>query len=259
MSAADSADTQPCTMAGGELADAVAVPTTPEAFAATQVTSPLPASTPETPSTTSEPSAKDAPEAPAAKPPVPKDDGVKLTAAALQDARSNYAEHHDLAIEKVSDDMIQTSELGPVYWATKKANLGARGPASQAMQRALKHRPDVKEMYQVLLDSEKTAFRAAWTCSRDFAFTSSKRTTSNVFRKRKEDVGVFKTQLQLEVLLGGSHQTDAVLQAKNYISMCLRDDLKAGLPQRFGFSCKPMHDALVIILAKTQPPKEPKP
>ena len=230
MSAADSADTQPCTMAGGELADAVAVPTTPEAFAATQVTSPLPASTPETPSTTSEPSAKDAPEAPAAKPPVPKDDGVKLTAAALQDARSNYAEHHGLAIEKVSDDMIQTSELGPV-----------------------------KEMYQVLLDLEKTAFRAAWTCSRDFAFTSSKRTTSNVFRKRKEDVGVFKTQLQLEVLLGGSHQTDAVLQAKNYISMCLRDDLKAGLPQRFGFSCKPMHDAFVIILAKTQPPKEPKP
>ncbi|CAE7032303.1 unnamed protein product [Symbiodinium sp. CCMP2592] len=122
--------------------------------------------------------------------------------------------------------MIQTSELGPVHWATQKTNLGARGPASQAMQRALKHRPDVKELYQVLLDSEKTAFRAAWTCSRDFAFTSSKRTTSNVFRKRKEDVGVFKTQLQLEAILGGSHQPEAVMQAKNYMSMCLRNDLK---------------------------------
>ena len=96
----------------------------------------------------------------------------------------------------------------------------------QAMQRAMKHRPDIKDIYQVLLDSEKVAFRQAWASTKDFEFTTSRRCTSNTYRRRKEDIVVFKTELQLQQLLGGSDKPQAVAQTANYVNMCLRPEFE---------------------------------
>ncbi|CAE7293625.1 unnamed protein product [Symbiodinium sp. CCMP2592] len=144
----------------------------------------------------------------------------------MMEARTNYAEHHGLTIEQVTEEMIKGSEKGPVHWATVKTNVSARSATGQAFQRALKHRPDVRELYQVLLDSEKIAFRQAWSCTKSFEFTTARRSTTNTFRRRKEDVGVFKTELQLQQLLGGADKAEAVSQASNYVNMCIRPDLK---------------------------------
>ncbi|CAE7223622.1 unnamed protein product, partial [Symbiodinium sp. KB8] len=248
MSAEDSADTQVSEWApeAQDVAAAMALTTAKtaslDAYAATQVIGsppPTPTSKPEptsTPSTT--PSAtpsdtspeKSSLEAPASTKQPGKDapdQDMKLTDSSMMEARTNYAEHHGLPIEQVSEEMVKGHEKGQVYWSTLKTNLTARGAAGQALNRALKHRPDVRELYNVLLDSEKVAFRAAWSCTREFEFVTTRRTTTNSFRRRKEDLGVFKTQLQLEQVLGGSDKTEAVLQAKNYVSMCLRPDLKA--------------------------------
>ena len=59
-----------------------------------------------------------------------------------------------------------------------------------------------------------------------FQFVTTTRTTSNTFRRRRDEVGIFKTRLQIEQLLGGSNNKEAVAQAANYVDMCLRPDLK---------------------------------
>eukprot|EP00439_Symbiodinium_sp_Y106_P006475 s10404_g1.t1 len=156
---------------------------------------------------------------------------AKLTDEAMLQARKAFADHHGLLLENVTPDMIVGDACGAVYWATKSINLSARSPVSQAMGRAIKHHPEVKELYTILLDSEKVKFRAAWAATRDWEFVNVERSTTNSYRKRKEEVGAFKAQLQIEHILGGSDKPEAVLQAKNYISMCLRPDLKARIPQ----------------------------
>ena len=235
----DSLDTQVSEwpQEGEAAAAAMALTTAPtvslDAFAATQVvSSPPPSPNPEptsTPSATpSESSPEKSLEAPAStKQPAKKPD-VILTDSAMMEARTNYAEHHGLTIEQVSEDMVKGHEKGPIHWATLKTNVSARSATGQAMQRAMKHRPDVRELYQVLLDSEKIAFRQAWACTKNFEFTTSRRCTTNTYRRRKEDVGVFKTELQLQQLLGGCDKPEAVAQTANYVNMCLRPDLKAG-------------------------------
>ncbi|CAE7761137.1 unnamed protein product [Symbiodinium sp. CCMP2456] len=241
MSAEDSVDTQASQWAkeAEDVAAAMALTTAPtlslDAYAATQVVSSPPPSNPEptstpsaTPSESSDTSPQKSLEADKQhtspeksleaekQPGKAPDQDVKLTDSSMMEARTNYAEHHGLPIEQVSEEMVKGHEKGQVFWATLKTNLTARGAAGQALQRALKHRPDVRELYNVLLDAEKIAFRAAWSCSRDFEFVTVRRTTTNSYRRRKEDLGVFKTQLQLEQVLGGSDKPEAVLQAKNY-------------------------------------------
>ncbi|CAE7885368.1 unnamed protein product, partial [Symbiodinium sp. KB8] len=107
-----------------------------------------------------------------------------------------------------------------------KHDMSARGATAQAMGRALKHKPDVKTLYGLLLDSFKVEFRRAWSCSRSFQFVTTTRTTVNTFRKRRDELGTFKTFLQIVQILGGSDEPIALEQAKNYTKMCCRDDLK---------------------------------
>ncbi|CAE7505717.1 unnamed protein product [Symbiodinium sp. CCMP2592] len=152
--------------------------------------------------------------------------GPQLTEEAMLSARKAYATHFGLLLENVTPEMVNADSNGAVHWATKDLNLSARGPTAQAMGRAIKHHPDIKEMYQTLLDSEKVRFRQAWAASRDWQFIHSERSTVSSYRKRKEELGTFKTQLQLEMILGGSDKEEARMQAKSYISMCLRSDLK---------------------------------
>ncbi|CAE7945740.1 unnamed protein product, partial [Symbiodinium necroappetens] len=118
-------------------------------------------------------------------------------------ARKAYADHHGLLLDDVTPDQVTKDAAGAVYWATKNLNLSARSPTAQAMGRSFKHHPNLKEMYQTLLDSEKVRFRAAWAATRSWDFVNYERSTTSSYRKRKEEVGTFKTQLQIEMILGG--------------------------------------------------------
>ena len=153
------------------------------------------------------------------------DQEVTLTAEAMQSARENYAYQHELDISAVTDEMIyQTGE--PAKWATSHLDMSARGRPAQAMNRAMKFRPDVKQGYSALLDTFKLEFRKAWTSSKSFDFVETRRTTENSFRKRRDEVGMFKTKLQIQAILGGDHP-EAREQTQNYVNMCMRPDLKA--------------------------------
>ena len=150
-----------------------------------------------------------------------------LTPESAKLAIENYAASINQDPKEVTMSMVQASQEGPLYWATMKHDMSARGATSQAMGRALKHKPDVKTLYGLLLDSFKLEFRRAWACSKDFQFVTTTRTTVNTFRKRRDELETFKTFLQIVQLLGGSDEPIAVEQATNYTKMCCRDDLKA--------------------------------
>ena len=51
------------------------------------------------------------------------------------------------------------------------------------MGRAFKHHPEIKEMYQTLLDSEKVRFRQAWAASRSWDFVNFERSTVSSYRR----------------------------------------------------------------------------
>jgi len=138
----------------------------------------------------------------------------------------NYASSINKDPKEVTMSMVEASKEGPLFWATMKSDMSARGPTAQSMGRALKHKPDVKTLYGLLLDSFKLEFRRAWACSKDFQFATTTRSTVNTFRKRRDELGTYKTFLQIVQLLGGTDEPIAVEQAKNYTKMCCRDDLK---------------------------------
>ena len=144
----------------------------------------------------------------------------------MEVAITNFACHQGFPKAEVTEGMVQRSKEGVYYWATLKLDCSARGPGAQAMGRQFKYRPDMKAAYNVLLDSMKADFRRAWIATKSFDFTTTTRSTTNAFRKRREEIGRFVTKLQLEVILGGSDKEEATQQAGNYIQMCLRPDLK---------------------------------
>ena len=146
----------------------------------------------------------------------------------METAIANYAKDHGLAPEEVTKETIYASERGASYWATATMDMSARGPTSQALQRALKYKLDLKTMYSIFSHDLKTEFRRAWSATnRSFEFMKATKSTTQIFRKRKDEVGVFKTKLQLQNLLGGTHNEEARTRAANYISMCETPEMKA--------------------------------
>ena len=54
--------------------------------------------------------------------------------------------------------MVEALEEGPPYWAN---DMSAREATAQTVGSALKHKPDVKAFYVLLLDSFKVLFPGA--------------------------------------------------------------------------------------------------
>ena len=135
-----------------------------------------------------------------------------MTSESQARAITNYASHYKRDPKDVSIEVVRASAEGAMHWAT--------------MGRALKHKPDVKTMYSLMLDQFKGEFRRAWAVQKDFEFVRTVKTTENTFRKKREDLGTYKTHLQITQLLGGTDQPAAVEQAQNYVNMCTRSDLK---------------------------------
>ena len=74
-----------------------------------------------------------------------------LTEQAWTQAFQNYAKAKGVDMSNVTRDMIKSSAEGAVHWSTMQQDMSARGPSAQAMGRAFKHRPDVRETYGILL------------------------------------------------------------------------------------------------------------
>ena len=106
----------------------------------------------------------------------PKVEVPPMTSEAKAQAIKNYASHAKLDPNHVTIEMVQATSQGALYWGTVHMDMSARGAASQAMTRALKHKPDVKAMYSLMLDSFKGEFRRAWSCSKDFQFVKTTKT-----------------------------------------------------------------------------------
>ena len=153
----------------------------------------------------------------------------KLSPQLLDTALKNFADHFGGDAGKVTQEMVAGSNEGLHYWATFKMDVSARGPGAQAMNRAFKQNADLKASYAILTDSLKLQFRRAWICEKSFDFVRTSRSTVNKFLKRRDEVGAFKTQLQITILLGGVDQPQAVSQAQCYVDMCLQPSLKAQL------------------------------
>ncbi|CAE7256188.1 unnamed protein product [Symbiodinium sp. CCMP2592] len=149
-----------------------------------------------------------------------------MTPESIRIAIENYANSINKDPKEVTFSMLEATKEGPSYWATVNTDMSARGATAQSMGRAIRFKPDVKNLYGLLLDSFKLEFRRAWACSRDFEFVTTTRSTVNTFRKRKDELGTYKTFLQICQVLGGVDEPIAVQQAKNYTQMCCRDDLK---------------------------------
>ena len=68
---------------------------------------------------------------------------------------------------------------------TYHLDISARGAGAQSMNRALKHKPDLKAAYSILLDSMKADFRRAWLATKSFEFTTTRKTTTTSLLKGK--------------------------------------------------------------------------
>ena len=88
-----------------------------------------------------------------------------------------YAAEHNMPIDKVTPQMVKSSELGLEYYACKGLDTSARGAAGQALNRAMDKSPHVKhEIYKWLSEGLKKKFRTSWAIERSFEKVCKQRT-----------------------------------------------------------------------------------
>ena len=75
---------------------------------------------------------------------------------------------HDLTVTAVTEADVAKSDEGLDYWACHQLDMGARGATGQAISRALRSQPVVKDVCKWLTDDLKTRFRMSWSIHRSF-------------------------------------------------------------------------------------------
>ena len=88
--------------------------------------------------------------------------GACLEKPTRERAIQQYALAHELSPSKVTDDLLEKSELGMEGWACSGLDVNARGPVGNAMYRSFGKHPNMKETYKWLFDDLKRKFRCAW-------------------------------------------------------------------------------------------------
>ena len=131
-----------------------------------------------------------------------------------------YAKHHNVPIWDVTKEVLEASDLGMEGWACYGIDCKARGPMGNAMYRQIKKDPKANDTYKWLFEDLKKKFRQTWAVHRSFDFISTKRVYTISSKTKQEEIGSYKSQLQLEVYFGGAGHPEAVRQAKNYIANC---------------------------------------
>ncbi|CAE7276633.1 unnamed protein product [Symbiodinium sp. CCMP2456] len=124
-------------------------------------------------------------------------------------------------LSDVTPQMVKSSLEGLEHYACLGLDISARGAAGQALNRALDKAPQVKQdVYKWLTEDLKKKFRATWAIERSFEKVVKQRvrTVRNV--TRQQELGSWKSHLQLCVFFGGSSEPEAIRQADNYVAMC---------------------------------------
>lgn len=131
-----------------------------------------------------------------------------------------YANHNNVPVQDVTKEVLEASDLGMEGWACFGIDCKARGPMGNAMYRQIKKDPKANDTYKWLFEDLKKKFRQTWAVHRSFDFISTKRVYTISTKTKQEEIGSYKSQLQLEVYFGGAGHPEAVRQAKNYIANC---------------------------------------
>ena len=135
-------------------------------------------------------------------------------------AKQKYAEAHGVVPADVTEKMLADSEEGVEGWACKGLDSKARGPIGNAMYRSFKKNPAANETYKWLYEDLKKKFRQSWAVERSFDFITQKRIRTVSCRTKREEIGTWKSELQLQVHFGGADQPEAQRQASCYIARC---------------------------------------
>ncbi|CAJ1390676.1 unnamed protein product, partial [Effrenium voratum] len=125
-----------------------------------------------------------------------------------------------MAVEDVTEAMLENTDLGVDGWACKGLDVNARGPIGAAVYRAFIKHPDMRECYKWLFDDLKRKFRTSWAMQRNFDFVCHKRIHEKRESTKHSEIGSFKSELQLQAHLGGVAVPEAVRQAACYIKNC---------------------------------------
>lgn len=140
--------------------------------------------------------------------------------ANLERAKRQYATAHGVDVGSVTESVLASSAEGVEGWACKGLNVDARGPVGNAMYRAFKRAPAMANTYKWLTDDIKKKFRQCWCVHRSFDFVTTKRIHSVSTATRHDEVGSWKSELQLQMHFGGVGVAEATRQATSYISNC---------------------------------------
>ena len=135
-------------------------------------------------------------------------------------AKQQYAAAHGMAPADVTEKMLSDSEDGIEGWACKGLDCKARGPMGNAMYRSFKKNPAASEAYKWLFEDLKKKFRQSWAMERSFDFIQQKRIKTVTCKTRREEMGSWKSALQLEAHFGGVGIPEAKRQADNYMKKC---------------------------------------
>ena len=149
-----------------------------------------------------------------------KVDAVCGARPSLERAKVQYAAFHHMDVDKVTEKMLSQSPEGVEGWACYGQDSKARGPMGNAMYRQIKKYPQAAEAYKWLFDDLRKKFRQTWAMNRNFDFISRKRSHTISTMTKQEEIGSWKSELQLQAHFGGVDQPEAQRQAANYIASC---------------------------------------
>ena len=138
----------------------------------------------------------------------------------VQRAKVQHAKFHNVSVGDVTQEMLVESPEGLEGWACYGLDCKARGPMGNAMYRQLKKDSRAQECYKWLFDDLKKKFRQSWAMDRSFDTVLKKRIKTISTKVKQEEIGVWKSELQLQQHFGGVDQPEAQRQASNYIKNC---------------------------------------
>ena len=131
-------------------------------------------------------------------------------------------------------EIDESCEGGLAVWASKGLDTSSRSPQAQAFGRALKHQPQLAEVYTWLSSEMKTLFRQSWAVKKDWDWVHESRTVTSLHRKSETTIGCWCNSVMLANKLGGYQFEASRAEAAKYEEQCR-------LPQHKDSLCSVLH------------------
>ena len=124
-------------------------------------------------------------------------------------------------IDATPEEISKTPE-GIGHWCCLDMKVSGGSAIHSAFNRALKHDPVAKEIYENLPDEVKCGFKKCWEVERNFEFTKVVKTYTNDYSRSTSESGEFLTVWAIANLLGGWSIPACRQGAINYCVQCYR-------------------------------------